>query len=98
MELRLHRLMATEILSKLKTGHVTVENYVESIFKRIDARDAIVEAWAYLDRDLVLEQAKALDALPPSQRGPLHGLPVAVKDVLYTKGYRHPVAALHDQR
>jgi amidase len=33
----------------------------------------------------VIKQAQALDAVPQSERGPLHGVAIAVKDVIYTK-------------
>lgn len=82
----LHTLTATEVLAKIKAGESTVEDYARSLLKRIDARDASVQAWAYLDSDYVIEQAKVLDAIPTSERGPLHGVAVAVKDVIYTKG------------
>jgi Asp-tRNA(Asn)/Glu-tRNA(Gln) amidotransferase A subunit family amidase len=41
-----------------------------------------VHAWAFLDPELVLAQARALDAAPV--RGPLHGVPLGVKDVMDT--------------
>ena len=51
---------------------------------RADRRRASGElrAWAYLDADAALAQARARDAEAP--RGPLHGLPVGVKDVIDT--------------
>jgi Asp-tRNA(Asn)/Glu-tRNA(Gln) amidotransferase A subunit family amidase len=82
----LYRLNATEILTKIKAGDISVEDYARSLLTRIEARDEAVQAWAYLKPDYVIEQAKALDAVPPAERGPLHGVAIAVKDVLYTKG------------
>lgn len=38
------------------------------------------------DPELVLSQARALDEIPHAQRGPLHGMAVAIKDVINTKG------------
>lgn len=81
----LYRLTATEVLSKIKSGEVTVEEYARSLLGRIEARDDAVQAWAYLNPEYVVEQAKALDAIPPAERGPLHGVAIAVKDVIYTK-------------
>jgi Asp-tRNA(Asn)/Glu-tRNA(Gln) amidotransferase A subunit family amidase len=82
----LYRLTATEIVAKLKTGEATVQDYAKSLLSRIQDRDDAVQAWAHLDPDYVLEQAKALDGIPLAERGPLHGVAVAVKDILYTKG------------
>lgn len=81
-----YRLTATEALHKIKAGDLTVEAYAQSLLSRVHDRDEAVQAWAYLDQDYVIKQAKALDALPPSERGPLHGIAIAVKDVIYTKG------------
>ncbi|KAL2827456.1 amidase signature domain-containing protein [Aspergillus pseudoustus] len=80
-----YRLTATDALTLIRENKLTVESYARSLLSRIEARDATVKAWAYLDPDLVLEQARNLDALPVEKRGPLHGLPIGVKDVMYTK-------------
>ena len=52
---------------------------------RVQERDSIVHGWAYFNPDLILASARALDAVPPEERGPLHGVAVAVKDVILTK-------------
>ncbi|KAF4495297.1 amidase [Fusarium agapanthi] len=62
-----------------------VEQYASSLLERIKQRDDDVKAWAYLDPKAVLEQARALDRVPKYQRGPLHGLPVGIKDIILTK-------------
>ncbi|KAH7034606.1 amidase [Microdochium trichocladiopsis] len=80
-----YRLTASEVLSKVKGGSLTVEAYAQSLLSRIQERDATVKAWAYLDPEQVLAQAKQLDQIPPEKRGPLHGVSVAVKDVIHTK-------------
>ena len=85
MSSTLYQLTATEILVKIKNGEVTVEDYARSLLERIKSRDEAVQAWAYLDPDYVIKQAKALDAVPHAERGPLHGVAIAVKDVIYTK-------------
>ncbi|KAH7362679.1 glutamyl-tRNA amidotransferase subunit A [Plectosphaerella cucumerina] len=81
----LFRLTATDVSAKIRSGETTVEEYAKSLLSRIEARDAAVQAWAYLDPEYVLEQARALDKVPQDQRGPLHGIAIAVKDVIYTK-------------
>ncbi|KAK7967055.1 uncharacterized protein PG986_001332 [Apiospora aurea] len=80
-----YQLTATQVLARLKDGSLTVEDYARSLLSRIEQRDATVKAWAYLDPGYVVNQAKALDQAPREQRGPLHGVAVAVKDVIYTK-------------
>ncbi|KAJ4361717.1 hypothetical protein N0V95_001610 [Ascochyta clinopodiicola] len=85
MTFDLYRLTASQILIKIKCGEVSVEEYATSLLQRIEARNEVVQAWAYLDSAYVMEQARALDTIPPSERGPLHGVAIAVKDVIYTK-------------
>jgi amidase len=80
-----YSLTASEALAKLRRNELTVEQYAQSLLQRIQERDDAVRAWAFLDPEYVLEQARALDKVPKGKRGPLHGLPVAVKDVIYTK-------------
>jgi amidase len=55
---------------------------VRECLARIEAREGELRAWAWLDPDAALAQARARDAEAP--RGPLHGLPVGVKDVIDT--------------
>ncbi|KAF2998243.1 hypothetical protein E8E13_005961 [Curvularia kusanoi] len=85
MTSELYRLSATEVLQKTTAGEISVQDYAASLLQRIKARDEAVEAWAYLDSAYVMEQAKALDAIPASERGPLHGVAIGVKDVILTK-------------
>ena len=82
----LYKLTASEVSTKIKAGDISVEEYAKSLLTRIEARDEAVQAWAYLDPEIVIKQAKALDAVPKADRGPLHGVAIAVKDVIYTKG------------
>ena len=55
-------------------------------FEIIEAREPSIRAWAYLDKDGAMEAAARADAARRSGRslGPLHGLPVAVKDIIDT--------------
>lgn len=81
----LWQLTATEILPLLHNGEVKVEQYVQSLVRRIQGRDRDVKAWVYFSPMSALQQAQKLDDLPVSKRGPLFGLPIAVKDVILTK-------------
>lgn len=87
MTIHLWRLTATEVLGKIRAKDITIEQYASSLLERINHRDDDVRAWAYLDPAAILEQARQLDKVPLERRGPLHGLPVAVKDIIYTKGW-----------
>ena len=78
-----NHLSATEIVQAVKAGTLTVEEIAQAHLARIDLRDGEVHAFAFLDLDLVMARAKELDAMPV--KGPLHGVPVGVKDVILTK-------------
>ncbi|KFA50073.1 hypothetical protein S40293_08597 [Stachybotrys chartarum IBT 40293] len=80
-----YRWTATEVVAKIGRGEISVEQYAQSLLSRIQDRDPVVKGWAYLNPDQVLRQARALDQIPVGMRGPLHGVAVAVKDVIYTK-------------
>ncbi|KAM0250805.1 hypothetical protein ACHAP5_002022 [Fusarium lateritium] len=80
------KLTATQALERLRLQELTVEQYALSLLDRISQRDDDVRAWSYLNSEAVLDQARELDKVPSSQRGPLHGLPVAIKDIILTKG------------
>jgi Asp-tRNA(Asn)/Glu-tRNA(Gln) amidotransferase A subunit family amidase len=79
------RLTASQAQAKFKDGSLTVEQYAKSLLSRVEARDKTVNTWAYLDSELVLQRARELDQIPPEKRGPLHGVAIGVKDVIYTK-------------
>jgi hypothetical protein len=80
------KLTASEALAQIQADELSVREYAKSLLERIDERDKDVQAWAYLDEQTIMQQAKSLDEVPKKSRGPLHGLPIAVKDVIYTKG------------
>ncbi len=88
MEVEPYRLTATEVVAHIQSGKLSVEQYAQSLLARIAERDPIVKGWAYLNPEHVLEQARKLDQIPLESRGPLHGVAIAVKDVIYTKGMR----------
>lgn len=82
----LYLLTATEALRRFKEGSLTVESYARALLSRVQQRDEDVRAWAHLDPDYVITQAKLLDQVPAERRGPLHGVVIGVKDVIQTKG------------
>jgi Asp-tRNA(Asn)/Glu-tRNA(Gln) amidotransferase A subunit family amidase len=79
---RLNQLSATEIAHRVAAREISAEAVVRDCLARIAAREPTVQAWATLDPDYALAQARALDSGPA--RGPLHGVPIGVKDVIDT--------------
>jgi Asp-tRNA(Asn)/Glu-tRNA(Gln) amidotransferase A subunit family amidase len=78
----LNRLTATEIVRAIAAGDTTCEAIVRDCLRRIEAREKDVHAWASIDPELALRQARALDRAPA--RGPLHGVPIGIKDIIDT--------------
>src|SRR5690606_5994 len=81
----LNWLSATEAAAMIARGETTSRALVEACLARWRARDAVVRAWTFLDPERALAQADAADAAPAEARGPLHGVPVGIKDILYTR-------------
>ena len=78
----LFRLSASEAALRIREGNLTSEALVRSCLERIDARESQVKAWVHLDRDFALAQARECDRA--ANRGPLHGIPFAAKDIMDT--------------
>jgi Asp-tRNA(Asn)/Glu-tRNA(Gln) amidotransferase A subunit family amidase len=78
----LNRLSARQAALKIAAGEITSEQLVRECLARIAARDHDVQAWQYLDPEAAIAQARALDRGP--SRGPLHGVPLGVKDIFDT--------------
>jgi len=64
----------------------SVAERAERLLARIDAVDAALRCYVAVDRNAVLAEAAKLDALAPGARGPLHGMTVAVKDLIDVAG------------
>jgi Asp-tRNA(Asn)/Glu-tRNA(Gln) amidotransferase A subunit family amidase len=77
-----NELSATEAAAAIAAGRLTSEALVEACLARIRAREPEVQAWAHLDPDLALAQARERDRTGARTR--LHGIPVGVKDVIDT--------------
>ena len=78
----------------------TCEALARASLERIEAREPAVRAWTFLDRERALAEARELDRMP--RRGPLHGVPVGLKDIIDTAGmpteYGSPIYAGHRPR
>ncbi|TMA23762.1 MAG: amidase, partial [Deltaproteobacteria bacterium] len=59
------------------------EELVRACLARIEERDAEVKAWAAIDREDALAQARRIDSL--QERPPLCGLPIGIKDLIDTQ-------------
>ncbi|WP_299917543.1 amidase [uncultured Roseobacter sp.] len=82
-----HSLSATEAASHIASGRLKSVQLVQSCLDRIAETDGAIHAWAHLDPEAALAQAEACDR--QRQRGlatgPLHGLPIGLKDIIDTR-------------
>jgi amidase len=90
-------LSARDAAQQIAAKRLSSEALVASCLERIAAREAAVGAWHYLDPEAARAAARQCDREPP--RGPLHGLPIAVKDLIDTAdmptGYGSPIYQGH---
>lgn len=82
----LTELSATQAASKIRDGEISSEELIKACLERIDEVDGDIEAWTHLDPDYALEQARILDTqrAKAGPVGPLHGIPVGIKDIFDT--------------
>src|SRR5499425_2809477 len=78
----LNELSCADIVQGIAAGKFTAEAVTRDCLERTKAREDTVKAWATIDPEHALAQARALDRGP--RRGPLHGVPIGVKDVIDT--------------
>jgi Asp-tRNA(Asn)/Glu-tRNA(Gln) amidotransferase A subunit family amidase len=78
-----------QAVDDIREGRIGAVELVTACLARIDEVDADVQAWAFLDRDHALAQARALDLQRAEGKalGPLHGAPIGIKDIFDTSDY-----------
>ena len=87
-------LSAVQAVRKTRQGAISAADLVGAALERIEALDGRLKAFMTVDEVGARRAASALDALPPSRRGPLHGLPIAFKDLIATAGVRTTYGSL----
>jgi len=83
-------LTLTAASQAIRDGRLSPIDYVQALLARIDRVEPRVRAWVTVDREGVLAEARRCEeeARRKQFRGPLHGVPIGVKDLFYTKGLR----------
>lgn len=73
---------------QMRRGRLTSEALVTSCLERIEAREPLVRAWVSLHSQEALETARLMDREAQRQhwRGPLHGIPMGIKDIIDVAG------------
>lgn len=82
-------LTASDAAAKIAAGEITSVMLVEAYLERIKERDGDVMAWEHLSPEFALEQARAADERRAFDQstGPLHGVPIGLKDIIDTFDY-----------
>jgi Asp-tRNA(Asn)/Glu-tRNA(Gln) amidotransferase A subunit family amidase len=85
----LHKLSAAQAAEAIRAGRLSSEALVTACLGQIEATDPDLRAWAHLDRDLALDQAREMDRIRKAGRatGALHGVPVGLKDIIDTRDF-----------
>src|SRR5213593_5205782 len=83
-------LTLTAAAQAIRDGSLSPVEYVKALFARMDQVEARVRAWVTVDHEAVLAEARQCEDEARSKqfRGPLHGIPIGVKDLFHTKGLR----------
>ena len=82
-------LSATEAVAEMARGAISAEDYTRACLDRIAATEDEVRAFAHIDPEYAIAQARERDEWRQTGReiGPLHGVPVGIKDIIDTTDY-----------
>ncbi|MFF5175124.1 amidase [Micromonospora sp. NPDC000089] len=83
-----HDLTALEQAAAIARGELSSVELVAHHLRRVDALGDTVGAFVTVTPERALAAARAADATPADGRGPLHGVPTAIKDLTLTAGVR----------
>ena len=80
----------TEAAAKLRAGKITSTELTQACLKQIESRDSEINSFITLTRDSALEQARVADSELQAgrSRGPLHGIPIGLKDLIDVAGVK----------
>lgn len=87
---------ATELLGLIRTKQISPVELTEPFFSRIDKLDSRLNSFLLLTRDSAIEAARKAEAvvIRGDELGPLHGLPIPIKDTQNTGGVRTTMGSL----
>ncbi|MBF0276798.1 MAG: amidase [SAR324 cluster bacterium] len=77
---------ALEAAEAIREGQISSEELIRACLSRIEESEESIGAWAFLDPEYALEQARNADQIRSrgGSTGPLHGVPVGIKDIIDT--------------
>ena len=85
-----YTLTITAAADQIRNRQLSPVELVRSCLQRIDQLESRLHAWVTVDRDGALEAARRCEEeIQRGQyRGPLHGIPIGIKDIFYTAGVK----------
>lgn len=83
-------LSLVEAAAAIRSGDLSPYEYAMALLARLDRIEDRVRAWVTVDRPALLSEARKCEAEARERRfrGPLHGIPIGIKDIFYTKGLK----------
>ncbi|HLC29549.1 MAG TPA: amidase, partial [Dehalococcoidia bacterium] len=86
----LHYLSIAEAAARIKAGTLSPVELTQALLRRVEGLDKELNVFITLfwDKALASAQQAEQEIRSGQYRGPLHGIPVALKDLVYTKGVR----------
>ena len=90
------KLSAAEMAAKVKSGEVSSRELVDAHLEVIEAAEPSINAFLKVSADVAREQADAFDAKSADEKAALPelaGVPIAIKDMIVTKGIETTAAS-----
>ena len=86
----LHFLTIAEASNLIETKKLSPVEYVDALLERIEALNPVLDAFLLITGDQARDEAKKAEAdiTAGHYKGPLHGIPFALKDIYETEGIR----------
>lgn len=83
-------LSVAEAATMIRRRELSPVELMESLLARVEALEPSLKVWVTLDPSAALESARRSERelAQRGPRGPLHGIPIGVKDIFYTRGVR----------
>ena len=87
---QLHYLSISELSKLIETKVISPVEVTKLLLSRITAIDPELKSYAtvMVDEAMIEAEKAEEDIMKGKYRGPLHGVPIAIKDLCFTKGVR----------